>query len=195
MQLGKALVGALVGGVIGIGLCIAVYYLTGGWDKAWLAIPVALLTGLGVRWMVNTKGHPSYARGALTALVAVLAFLAFYPVAAMLTTRASARPIVAQGDAARPGEDAADAADAPADAAAPAEPVRMEDASDLAAGGMRNQRRQEWSALDFIALCIAAFIAYEMGRGTGVPAPSAAGTMRDEEPAPMAAGQTLPPAD
>ena len=32
----------------------------------WLAIPVAMLTGLGVRMMVNTSGHASYVRSALT---------------------------------------------------------------------------------------------------------------------------------
>jgi hypothetical protein len=203
MQLGKTLLGALIGGLLGIGLCIAVYYAMGGWDKAWLAIPVALLTGFGVRWMANTQGHPSYARGALTAVIAVAAFLLFYPTVALLTTRgAAARPITAQAEPAQPAEDAANdaaedaTADAPAETMAPIVAVRTEEGSKLGAGTLKNQRPQAWSALDFIALCVAAFIAYELGRGTGMTAPSDAAATRDEEPAPaVTAGQTLPPAD
>ncbi len=48
MQLGKAVLGAVVGGAIGIGLLL-VLYLTAGLDQVWLAIPFAIITGLGVR--------------------------------------------------------------------------------------------------------------------------------------------------
>jgi hypothetical protein len=198
MQLGKTLVGAIIGGVLGIGLCIAVYYLTEGFDKPWLAIPVAILTGLGVRSMVQTKGHPSYARGALTAIIAVLAFLAFYPAVAMLTTKAAARPIVAQNATQRaqaPEDDAGD--DAAADAA-PAPAVDAErERTNVAPGGMRNPRQQPWSVFEIIALSLAAFIAYELGRGSGLAHPTVAeGTVsRDQEPAHVTAGQSLPPAD
>jgi hypothetical protein len=198
MQLGKALVGAIIGGLLGIGLCIAVYYLADGFDKPWLAIPVAILTGLGVRALVQTKGHPSYARGGLTAIVAVLAFLAFYPVVAQLTTRTAARPIAAQGGAARPAEGPADdAADEPAVADAPVEEVATDQRRDLAPAAMRKQRQQPWSVVEVIALGLAAFIAYELGRGSGVVRPGTAdGTMmRDEQPAPLSAAQTMPPAD
>src|ERR1043166_9337125 len=69
MQFGKTLVGAIIGGALGIGLLILVY-LQFGIDKMWMAIPVAVLTGLGVRMVVATSGHASYLRGAITKAVA-----------------------------------------------------------------------------------------------------------------------------
>jgi hypothetical protein len=198
MQLGKSLIGAIIGGLVGIALCIAVTKLSGGWDKMWLAIPVALLTGLGVRCMANTKGHPSYARGALTAIIAIAAFLASFPVAALITTRgAAARQINAQASA-EPANDAADdaattdAADAPANEAPPAARAR-ESGPDLA-GPMR-QRPPERSPWEYVALGIAALVAYELGRGSGVARP---GVVEDrvarDEPAPVSPGQ-FPPSD
>src|SRR5215216_3841827 len=74
MQLGKTLVGAIIGAALGIGLLIAVY-LAFGIDKMWMAIPVALLTGLGVRMVAATSGHASYLRGAITVLLALGAYL------------------------------------------------------------------------------------------------------------------------
>jgi hypothetical protein len=200
MQLGKSLVGAIIGGLIGIALCIAVTKATGGWDKMWLAIPVALLTGLGVRGMANTKGHPSYARGALTAIIAIVAFLASFPIAAQITSRgAAARQINAQANtepanaAADDAADTEDAADAPAEEAEPAAPAR-EPGSDLAAG-LRNQRPPERSPWEYVALGIAALIAYELGRGSGVARPGVAeGTVVRDEPAPISPGQ-FPPSD
>ena len=62
MQFGKTLVGAIIGAVLGIGLLIAVYLLA-GIDKMWMAIPVAILTGIGVRMVAATSGHASYLRG------------------------------------------------------------------------------------------------------------------------------------
>ena len=133
MQLGKSLVGALVGGAVGIAALIGIHMLT-GWDKAWLAILVAIITGVGVRWAANTTGHASYARGALTALIAILAFLAWYPIQAQLTVRgALAKPILpnraaveantADADEAAEPADTADADEAAETVAAPAADV------------------------------------------------------------------------
>src|SRR6476661_7126824 len=74
MQLGKTIVGAIIGAVLGIGLLIVVY-LFFGVDKMWMAIPVAILTGLGVRMGVATSGHASYLRGAITVVLAMGAYL------------------------------------------------------------------------------------------------------------------------
>jgi len=189
MQFGKALIGALVGGVLGIGVLVLIHSLT-GWDKYWLAIPVALLTGLGVRWMVSTKGHPSYARGALTAVVAMLAFFAWYPIMAQITTRKSiAQPVVIEREDA---DDDAEA-DAPADGGATVEPVRMEEPAPMGDAAMRNARQQEISAWDIISLCLAAFIAYELGRGSGPSTSASQTTSRDDEVPPVAVGQTAAP--
>src|SRR4051812_12051213 len=74
MQFGKTLVGAIIGAALGIGLLIAVYLLA-GIDKMWMAIPVAILTGLGVRMVAATSGHASYLRGAITVVLAMGAYL------------------------------------------------------------------------------------------------------------------------
>jgi hypothetical protein len=74
MQLKNTLIGAIVGGLVGIGVLIAAFMFFEVQHTA-LAIVVAVLVGLGVRAMVSTKGHASYLRGALTALVAVAAFV------------------------------------------------------------------------------------------------------------------------
>src|SRR5689334_8451521 len=74
MQFGKTLVGGIIGAVLGVVLLIAVY-LAAGIDKMWMAIPVAVLTGLGVRMVAATSGHGSYLRGAITVLLAMGAYL------------------------------------------------------------------------------------------------------------------------
>jgi hypothetical protein len=100
MQLGKSLIGAIIGGALGIGVLLLVHSLV-GWDAYWMALPVALLTGLGVRWVANVKGHPSYLRGALTGILAIAAFIAGQYVVAQVATRgAAAKPVptgIAQG--------------------------------------------------------------------------------------------------
>ena len=190
MQFGKSLVGAVIGGIVGIAILVAISYAV-GWDKFWLSIIVALCTGLGVRWIVSTQGHPSYARGALTAIVAMAAFFAYYPIMAQLRTRQSmAQPVVLEKQAADEGE-AADAE--PAVAEAPIEPVRMEEPMPVGEGMVRNARPLGISVLDIISLCVAAFIAYELGRGSGATKPTSEADSPDAELPPQAAGQTAAP--
>ena len=73
MQLGKALVGAVIGSAIGVGLILAIYYAI-ALDHTALAILVAVCAGLGVRALVTTTAHVSDLRGVLTCVVAILAF-------------------------------------------------------------------------------------------------------------------------
>lgn len=220
MQLGKTLVGAVIGGLVGAAVCVAITKIT-GWDKMWLAILVALLTGIGVRLLVDTKGHASYARGALTAILAIGAyFLSFWASTLITTKGASAREINAQAGVRQPADDNAaaddaadgdaadgeaaeaadgdteDAGDEAADDAAPAAPATTRQRSDPAAGVLRPQRPPERSPWEYIALGVAALIAYQMGRGSEGPRTYAAdGTaVRDEEAVPVRPGQ-FPPSD
>lgn len=206
MQLGKSLVGALVGGAVGIVALIAIHMLT-GWDKAWLAILVAIITGAGVRWIADTRGHASYARGALTALIAILAFLAWYPIQAKITigTASVAKPIVADRTKAEATEprDTTDEA-ATEDAEEPAEPASTPAADEAAQpnageGGLARAvpprlPAQQFSTWDFLWLCIAGLIAYELGRGTA-PATRTTGAMGspDDGPPPVSVGQSASP--
>jgi hypothetical protein len=172
MQLGKALVGALIGGALGIGLLIAAhtFFQMDGW---WLAILVALLVGLGVRLMVATKGHASYVRGALTGVVALAAFvLGMQLVAQVAISRANAERTKAPVAVAEETAEKTDATDATATGKVAEErPVMERPAIDP--GAMRRAPApRAANTMDFIWLAVAALLAYELGRGTGMPAPA-----------------------
>ncbi len=174
MQLGRALVGAIVGGALGVAALVGVYFLF-GLEHTWFAVVVALLAGLGVRAMVVTKGHASYVRGALTALVAIAAFvggkLLVVEVAKLQSAKASqaARPVVAQS------EDAEGTASESTSSAEPAEaPPLVIETPRAAEGAVGKVRvRNELSTWDFIWMSVAALIAYELGRGSAMAASTA----------------------
>jgi hypothetical protein len=86
MQFTRALVGAVIGGAVGAAMLVAAYFLFGSEHTA-LAIVVALLVGVGVRMMVTTRGHASYVRGALTAVLAIAAFMVGKFVVAEIASR------------------------------------------------------------------------------------------------------------
>jgi hypothetical protein len=167
MQLGRALIGAIIGAAVGIGVLVAVYLLF-GLDKVWLSIVVALLTGMGVRMMVSTWGHASYLRGAMTGVLALVAYLFGWSVVAQVAqynARASSLDRPKQVAAAEQPADAGE------DAATPAETPPPEKAPDMArrpSGGAPQKAtvRRDFSTMDFLWLCIAGLVAYELGRGT-----------------------------
>jgi hypothetical protein len=218
----NTLIGAIVGGLIGIGVLIAAFMFFEVQHTA-LAIVVAVLVGLGVRSMVSTKGHASYLRGALTALVAVAAFVGGNIVVAkvaqsQLSANAS-KPMnptplperslesateeveveeagatdtaEAAGDEATDA-DAAEAEETPAAdgqatdeqaAEATSEPVAAEtmeaveivQQTNLPMGkGMRGPQKSDYRPMDFILFSVAMLIAYELGRGSGTGAITAA---------------------
>jgi hypothetical protein len=185
MRLGKALVGGIVGAAIGIALLFAVIRFSDGF---WSAIPFAIITGLGVRMAVGSGGHASYFRGALTAILALAAYIGGLSLVAQVTTaRANApkpKPAVLQNasDAADPNDK-----DAAAEPAAPVPDTSMPAARpDMHRSTMVGA--PQFSTWNFIWLAIAAFVAYELGRGsdTGgayvdhtVAEPSAIGTHPD----------------
>lgn len=169
MQLGRTIIGAIIGAAIGIAVLVGVY-LAFGIDSVWLALPVAILTGLGVRMMVATGGHASYLRGALTGALALGAYLLGWNVVAGLAQqRASANAQATRIE--RPADDAPQAAD---DAEEPAEEAPETKVAEpqprpRPAGGAAVQKGampKGFSTLDFIVLCSSALIAYELGRGT-----------------------------
>jgi hypothetical protein len=172
MQLGKAIVGALIGAAVGIGMLVAVY-VSMGIDRFWLAIPFALITGLGVRMLVSTAGNASYARGVLTMLLAMAAyFVGWMVVAQVATARAKkepAKPIVKVEETAE--TDAADE-DAPKEETpAPVTPVAPP--RNIESPMTRTAPSLPGSPWDMIWLAVAALVAYELGRGSGA-APTAA---------------------
>jgi hypothetical protein len=182
MQLGKTIVGAVIGAALGIALLVVVFLMF-HIDRVWLAIPVALLTGLGVRLLVSTSGHASYLRGAITGVLALMAYLLGWWVVAQVA-QAQAKNQVPGGDRPRAVAQQAnnDEADGAADGAADTAPVPPPVAARPAASGAAGQKPampRGFSTMDFIWLCVAGLIAYELGRGTGA-APAAAPTTEPE---------------
>lgn len=167
MQLGKSLVGGIIGAALGVGLLVAIYLLF-GLDHVWLAVPVAILTGLGVRTMVSTSGHASYARGAVTGLLALAAYVGgWYLVADLATRRAKAapKPPTPNVAAADNADDADETADGPAIEAPPVQ-VRAPVAANPSGAATRRAVAPGQNPMDYIWLGIAALVAYELGRGT-----------------------------
>jgi hypothetical protein len=167
MQLGKALLGAIIGAAVSIGLLLAVY-LTLGIDKVWLSIPFALITGLGVRMLVSTTGHASYVRGAMTMILALAAYIGGWLLVAQVATARANKPVprppAAEENPADTGEDAAKD-DAPAEPAPPPQPAPRADVVQQP----RQVAQKGFETWDFIWLAIAALVAYEMGRGSATP--------------------------
>jgi hypothetical protein len=167
MQLGKALFGAIIGAALGIGLLVVVFLLF-HLDAVWLAIPVAILTGLGVRALVSTSGHASYLRGALTGVLALAAYLGGWFVVAAIAQQRSASapkpPVPAVSE--RPAEDTDETDEASGAVEPPPEqPIARAPRSGDA---MRKAPAvRQFSTFDFIYLCVAALVAYELGRGSG----------------------------
>ena len=171
MQFGKTLVGAIIGAALGIGLLIAVY-LAAGIDKMWMAIPVAILTGLGVRMMAAKHGNASYLRGAITVVLAMAAYLGGLAVTRAVAThrKDTVAKVPPSAAAAEPGEKAADGEKEDPAAATPVQSMEAPLAKpDLTAH--RSSMPQQFSPLDFLSLAVAALIAYELGRGSGAAKP------------------------
>jgi hypothetical protein len=164
MQLGKSIVGAIIGAILGIGLLIVVYLIF-GIDKMWMAIPVAVLTGLGVRMVATTKGNASYLRGAITVLLAMGAYLGGLSITkAVANHRAQTVKAAPAPSKSEEATDAGDAKDQAAEAkpieAPPVAPVKMDPSA------RRPALPNSFSTWDFLSLAVAALVAYELGRGT-----------------------------
>jgi hypothetical protein len=186
MHFKSALLGAVVGGAVGIGVLIAAYFLFGA-DHMALAVVVAILTGLGVRMCVATKGHASYARGALTALLALIAFMGGKFLVAEIASRQATVSVVSAPKNPAPPPQAMDAREPDQDAestdnsAAIAEQMQRDPALAGRAPAFGEVPRgprlnDSLSTGDFLWLFAAALIAYELGRGSGMAPPAVAAT-------------------
>jgi len=197
MQFGKTLVGALIGAAVGVGLLVAAYRFWGQ-QGMWLAIVVALATGIGVRSVVSTTGHPSITRGAITLILALLAYLGGWWVAALWASKDQA---VAAAKQPLPGavEEKGELAEVPGEEAS--EPAPLLAAEPIPGGrgadgaGARKVAAPGASPLDFVWLAIAALVAYELGRGTGAKSPGTADGAAAGDPSlsPSTESSPIPP--
>jgi hypothetical protein len=192
MHLGKALIGALIGSVVGVGVLIGIHLLTGV-EQGWLAVLVALMTGLGVRLMVSTKGHASIVRGALTCALALLTYLLGTVLAAkVLEERSKAEIKPASSSTAKQetrdvvaGEDRQERQ--PIDLTG--RPVDYGDQARLAV------KDRPLSKMDLIWLAVAALVAYELGRGVGQEPSTTEESAPDDEEGQPTDDKEGPPAD
>ncbi len=149
-----------------------------------MAIPVAILTGLGVRMMATTRGNASYLRGAITVLLAMGAYLGGLAITKAVANHraanvAKAAPAARSEDPVETGETKDQAAiEAKAIEAPPLAPVAID------TSGRQLPLPTAISTWDFLSLALAALIAYELGRGSeGVPKMAAGGVPSEPGPA------------
>jgi hypothetical protein len=203
MSFGPTLLGGLVGAAVGVGAHVVLetgLLGTTPYEAPWFAIVIGLLTGLGVRWANKHHMERSYARGAVSAVIAlaaiVLSTLLISKVMANRDAMAGKKPIgaatvAAKADADNLGEDAADG-----DAVA-AEPGPMADAqAGLPTGQIGNPRGpNDLNPWLFVFVAAGALVAYEFGRGidhSKRTASTAAEPGDRTEPEPPLAGATDP---
>jgi hypothetical protein len=188
MQLGRTIAGAIIGGAIGIGVMVALYLSPLNLESVFLALLVAVLTGLGVRMMVATRGHASYLRGAVTCALALGAYLLGWNAVAHFAQQNAAKAAEASrvAPAADAGDDAAneagDADPTKADDAEPVESAKAAATQPRAGVGRKGSMQTGSSVLDIAALCLSALVAYELGRGSAPKAMTVAETPPPEVP-------------
>jgi hypothetical protein len=156
--------GGIIGAAVGVALLFAIYRFSDGF---WSAIPFAILTGLGVRMAVSTAGHPSYARGALTAILALAAYIGGLTLVAYVTSARASAPLARVATADKSSQDAGDADNKDAAAPAPAPVAEMNTSAarnDAHRGPMVGA--PQFNAWNFVWLGVAALVAYELGRGS-----------------------------
>lgn len=171
MQLGKTIVGAIIGGAIGIAaLIVAQHYMQ--IDQTWMAIVVAILTGLGVRAVATTAGHASYLRGALTGILALAAYFGGMKLYSELAQRGILAKKLQPPPVAAPAEGDGETTDAEADGEPVViQPVTTAPLERTLPAPPRVGQVQPGSPWDYVWLSIAALIAYEFGRGSNVVPP------------------------
>ena len=195
MQFKNALVGAVVGGGgrhwrVDRGL----FSLRSRSHTAF-AIVVAILVGMGVRTCVATKGHVSYARGAMTALLAIVAFVGGKFIVAEIASRQVAKDMVKvvgtpplnQSDVLMiPMREAEIKRGTIATPRCRCERPNRRRARHIGAVPRGPRGTTPFSTWDFLWLFAAALVAYELGRGSGTALTTASTPDASPTPAPTA---------
>jgi hypothetical protein len=180
-SIGPTLIGGLVGAAVGIGLHLALE-VGASYEAPWFAIITGLATGLGVRAATkHTEPRVSYARGALTSLIALAAIVATVPLISLaldMKSKSEAnnpRAEVAEADTDAEATDEAATGDEAADEAAADEPAPAESA-EAARGAVGAPTakmpigRGDFNVNQFIFMMLGALVAYPLGRGSDAEA-------------------------
>jgi hypothetical protein len=171
-SLGPTLLGGIVGAAVGVAAHVALetgILGTPRYEAPWFAIVIGLLTGLGVRQANRHHMNRSYARGAISGVLALAAIvLSTYLISQVMSRRdALAEGRAAKGAAPAVGDAAAagDQGGAPAAAeAAPEQPAAVVHPNG-AVGGIGRPRGDELNPWQFVFMALGALVAYEFGRG------------------------------
>lgn len=221
MDLGKSVLGALVGGGLGLGAHVGLESVIG--EASWFPVITGLLTGLGVRKLdPSVANSASYLRGAMAALVSLGGIFGGIQVASnMEVSRADnlEKPadIVASGKLDEQEDEKAEGgdeepADEPTDGTTEEEATEEAGTEDEATDGAEEAKpepratpardlstvtgptkapRQDFSMLNFIVIGLGVFLAYEFARGNNPSGGEGSG----EEPAGDAPADAEPPAE
>jgi hypothetical protein len=172
MNLGKTLVGGLLGGAIGVGLQVALEVF-GKIEATWFPIVIGLLCGLGVRKLdASAATGVSYFRGAVAGLISIGAIVSgpnlVAKVRSMQPTQGIAKAVAnADAGAKKPDEDGENVADVP-----PPVEVRTQPTGKVGPPALA-QRPKDFSTAQFVFMAVGILLAYEFARGTEVRFPEA----------------------
>lgn len=170
MNLGKT----LVGGIIGAAIAIAIYTVLKTQmhlEASWFPIVTGLLTGLGVRQAHKSlSNNVSYMRGAVAGIIAALAILGAEEVVKMVLAT-DGRTTIAQAPPVAPPDDEVEVDD---DAAVDDQPLEVEEPERRVGprgvvgdrSGVKPTRDDMWP---FIFMAVGIFLAYELARGSAGP--------------------------
>lgn len=168
--LGPAVLGGIIGAAVGVGLNVVLEgaFLGRRIEASWFPVVIGVLTGLGVRLANLHHMERSYARGAVSALIALAAIVAssfaIKEVMARRETQAKATPAAAAPEA--DADEAADEAGGAADEAAAPETSDREAARGpvgVVAGPPKGPN--DINPWQFVFMALGALVAYELGRG------------------------------
>lgn len=175
MNFGSTLIGAVLGALVGVAIYMGVYNGAGieaPW-VAWLAILTGLLAGLGVRkFNPDVAMNASYARGALSALIALGGIMGGSMAASKVrqeqlkNVEVKASTVAVADQPAEGGDESEEAGDEPAEIEAPevtAPPVTL----GPAVIGSPKRPQRGVSLWDIAPIAIGCFLAYELARGGG----------------------------
>lgn len=176
MNLGKT----LVGGIIGAAIAIAIYTVLKTQmllDASWFPIVTGLLTGLGVRQAHKSlTNNVSYMRGAVAGIIAALAILGAEEVVKLVLTSDTSKTI-AQAPPVAPEDDEVDVEEAGEDADVEVDVVEPDRdsraAGPRAMGDRSNVKPTRDDMWPFIFMAVGIFLAYELARGSAGPTTAA----------------------
>jgi len=184
MGLGRTVIGAIVGALVGIGLHMALGAVIHQ-EAMWFVMIIGALTGLGVR--KADKPHPGevhYANGALSALVALIAMFASLALVPIVVAKTTPPPKDFEKTASKP------ASERPSAEGTTQQPVGEQTGEVPSENPFREEIHvsgrleaeqpvtiwQFFDAWQSLFVAIGALIAYECGRGIGkAPAKPAGG--------------------